>query len=166
MASYVFVRTKTPDGPAGAPPATAHPGRIRTAASGRLKGHDEAAEMTTDSTSGSAQSASPAPRKKGGRPRGTRRSAKVEVRVSAAEKAALQGSAREAGLTVSEYVRRRSLGQPVTARADRETRVLLRRIGVNLNQLARAANTSGATAASGPLEEALAQLRRVLTGLG
>ena len=122
--------------------------------------------MTTDSTSGGAQTTCPAPRKKGGRPRGSRRGTKVEVRVSAAEKAALQGSAREAGLTVSEYVRRRSLGQPVTARADRETRVLLRRIGVNLNQLARVANTSGATAASGPLEEALAQLRRVLTGLG
>lgn len=122
--------------------------------------------MTPDSTSSGAQSTSLAPRKKGGRPRGSRRGTKVEVRVSAAEKADLRGSAREAGLTVSEYVRRRSLGQPVVARADRETRVLLRRIGVNLNQLARVANTSGTAAASGPLDEALAELRRVLTGLG
>jgi len=122
--------------------------------------------MTTDSASGDAQRVTPTPRKKGGRPRGSRRGAKVEVRVSVAEKADLKGSAREAGLTVSEYVRRRSLGQPVMARADRETRVLLRRIGVNLNQLARVANTSGTPAASGPLDEVLTELRRVLTGLG
>ena len=122
--------------------------------------------MTPETTPLDAQSSSTQARKKGGRPKGSRRGAKVEVRVSAAEKAGLQCSAREAGLTVSEYVRRRSLGQPVVARADRETRVLLRRIGVNLNQLARVANTSGATAASGPLEEALAELRDVLAGLG
>lgn len=68
--------------------------------------------------------------------------------MSADEKAGLQGSAAEAGLSVSEYVRRRSLGRPVTARADRETRVLLRRIGVNLNQLARASNAAAASVAA------------------
>ena len=86
--------------------------------------------------------------------------------MSAAEKADIRSSAREAGLTVSEYVRRRSLGQPVVARADRETRVLLRRIGVNLNQLARAANTSGGSASGRQLDDALAELRDVLAGLG
>ena len=48
---------------------------------------------------------------------------------------------------------------------DRETRVLLRRIGVNLNQLARAANTPGAAVPERPLGDALDQLRRVLAGL-
>lgn len=114
---------------------------------------------------GTASAAVPKPRKKGGRPPGVRRGEKVEVRVSGAEKADLRASATEAGITVSEYVRRRSLGRPVTARADRETRVLLRRIGVNLNQLARAANTSGTPTPEARLDGALGQLRRVLAGL-
>lgn len=105
-------------------------------------------------------------RSKGGRPKGARRGAKVELRLSADEKASLQQSAGEAGLTVSEYVRRRSLGRPVAARADRETRVLLRRIGVNLNQLARSANTSGASASEQRLYEALTELRAALASLG
>ena len=122
--------------------------------------------MTPEVTPDSAQSGSAPARNKGGRPRGRRRGEKVEVRVSAAEKLDLRSSAHEAGLTVSEYVRRRSLGQPVVARADRETRVLLRRIGVNLNQLARAANTSGASASRRQLDDALAALRDVLAGFG
>ena len=122
--------------------------------------------MTPEATASAAPESGPTPRKKGGRPKGSRRGEKVEVRVSAAEKADLRGSAREAGLTVSEYVRRRSLGQPVVARADRETRVLLRRIGVNLNQLARTANASGTSAPQRQLDDALAELRRVLVGLG
>ncbi|MDT0631416.1 plasmid mobilization relaxosome protein MobC [Rubrivirga sp. F394] len=85
--------------------------------------------------------------------------------MSGAEKADLRAAATEAGITVSEYVRRRSLGRPVTARADRETRVLLRRIGVNLNQLARTANTSGAAPPEAELADSLDHLRRVLTGL-
>jgi hypothetical protein len=121
--------------------------------------------MTPEATARATPESAPTPRKKGGRPKGSRRGEKVEVRVSAAEKADLRGSAREAGLTVSEYVRRRSLGQPVVARADRETRVLLRRIGVNLNQLARAANTSGTPPPEAGLTDALDHLRRVLAGL-
>ena len=122
--------------------------------------------MTPEATASAAPESGATPRKKGGRPKGSRRGEKVEVRVSAAEKADLRSSACEAGLTVSEYVRRRSLGQPVVARADRETRVLLRRIGVNLNQLARAANASGTSAPQRQLDDALAELRRVLVGLG
>ena len=122
--------------------------------------------MTPEATPTGAESVTPPARKKGGRPKGRRRGEKVELRVSAAEKADLRGSAREAGLTVSEYIRRRSLGQSVMARADRETRVLLRRIGVNLNQLARAANASGGGVAERQLGDALGHLRRVLEGLG
>ena len=122
--------------------------------------------MTTDPTLNEAPERAVTTRKKGGRPRGSRRGEKVELRVSAAEKADLRSAAREAGLTVSEYVRRRSLGQPVVARADRETRVLLRRIGVNLNQLARAANASGASTPERQLDDALGELRRVLAELG
>ena len=122
--------------------------------------------MTPETTSTGTETTTPSARNKGGRPKGSRRGEKVELRVSAAEKADLRGSAREAGLNVSEYVRRRSLGQPVMARADRETRVLLRRIGVNLNQLARAANASGGEVAERQLGNALGHLRRVLEGLG
>lgn len=121
--------------------------------------------MTDGPASETTPPAVPRARKKGGRPPGVRRGQKVEVRVSQAEKAELRGSAEEAGITVSEYVRRRSLGRPVAARADRETRVLLRRIGVNLNQLARAANTPGTAVPERPLGDALDQLRRVLAGL-
>ena len=124
--------------------------------------HDQA---VPEPSSESVPTGGPVPRKKGGRPPGVRRGQKVEVRVSGAEKSALRESAEEAGITVSDYVRRRSLGRPVTARADRETRVLLRRIGVNLNQLARAANTSETPPAEAPLRAALDQLRRVLAGL-
>jgi hypothetical protein len=44
--------------------------------------------------------------------------------------------------------------------------VLLRRIGVNLNQLARAANAAGTSLPQRQLGGALAELRDVLAGLG
>ena len=77
-----------------------------------------------------------------------------------AERAAVHRAAADAGLSVSAFVRRRSLGRPVTARADAQARAALRRVGVNLNQLVRAANASGAAgtpAGAGPALAATAE---------
>ena len=104
---------------------------------------------------------------KGGRPRKTedeRRDARLPAsRVTAAELAHVEEQARAAGLDVSEYVRRRALGGRIAARrAATDDRALdeLNRIGVNLNQLAHAANM-GRTL-EGKLSETLDQLQRQL----
>ena len=58
-----------------------------------------------------------------------RLSAVVNVRLTAAEKARLKDDADLAGLSVSEFVRRRSLGRPIIAQADAVTIKELRRLG-------------------------------------
>ena len=58
-----------------------------------------------------------------------RLSAVVNVRLTTAEKAALKEAADLAGLSVSEYVRRRALGRAVLAQADAVTIKELRRLG-------------------------------------
>ncbi len=91
-----------------------------------------------------------------------------------AERAAVHRAAADAGLSVSAFVRRRSLGRPVTARADAQARAALRRVGVNLNQLVRAANASGASgtpAGAGPAlalaaEAVLAEVLAAVERLG
>ena len=55
--------------------------------------------------------------------------ARLDVRVSPAEKEQLGGIAREAGLAVAELVRLRALGRPVVSRTDATTIRELRRIG-------------------------------------
>ena len=71
-----------------------------------------------------------------------RRTRTVGVRVTEAEAEELQERAQAARLSMGAYLRRRGLGQRV-----RE----LNRIGVNLNQMARAMN-SGAAAPAGTRE--------------
>ncbi|MEN9544374.1 MAG: hypothetical protein RLZZ598_1207 [Pseudomonadota bacterium] len=58
-----------------------------------------------------------------------RLTAVVNVRVTTAEKAGLKEAADLAGLSVSEYVRRRALGRAVLAQADAVTIKELRRLG-------------------------------------
>jgi len=58
-----------------------------------------------------------------------RLSAVVNVRLTTAEKAGLKETADLAGLSVSEYVRRRALGRAVLAQADAVTIKELRRLG-------------------------------------
>lgn len=73
-----------------------------------------------------------------------KRSALVQARLTAAEKIYVEEQAEAAGLSTAAYVRRRILGLPVRAKASRVDASLLtelNRIGVNINQLARAANT-------------------------
>lgn len=70
------------------------------------------------------------------------------LRLSKAERAALEEKAKEAGLKLSAYLREAGLSKTVQKRnnfipqINRETYVELGRIGININQLAKAANTS------------------------
>lgn len=72
-----------------------------------------------------------------------KRTAQVAVRLSSVEIARLQEKAEQAHTNVTAFVRAAALGKPVTVRqaaSDFETRQELRRIGVNLNQIAKALN--------------------------
>lgn len=98
----------------------------------------------------------PAPAADGGRPaRGRKRGrprirpdagalVTVRFKVSAAERDELKATAKGAGLSVSEYLRRRAFGGPVARAAESivadEVRHELGKIGTNVNQLARRAN--------------------------
>jgi len=64
-------------------------------------------------------------------------------RVTAAERAFVEAEASAAGVGVAEFIRRRALGQRVTAKrvtADDQLLLELNRVGTNLNQIARAVN--------------------------
>lgn len=69
------------------------------------------------------------------------------IRVTAEELADITSRFNQAGLTASEYLRRAALSArltlPKTARADPALIAELNRIGVNLNQIARAVNSTG-----------------------
>ena len=71
-----------------------------------------------------------------------RLSAVVNVRLTAAEKARLKDDADLAGLSVSEFVRRRAFGRPIIAQADAVTIKELRRLGGLVKHLH---NESGGT---------------------
>lgn len=65
-------------------------------------------------------------------------------RVTEAEFAFIEGNAAKAGLTLADYVRRRLLGHHIPAArqaADDALLIELNRVGVNLNQIARALNS-------------------------
>lgn len=90
------------------------------------------------------------------------------LRLTPGELAVIRGKAHAAGLPVSTYLRRVALGKRVRARrgqVDRDAIYHLSKIGNNLNQLARAANTAGQVVAVELLEEALGELREVLDEL-
>ena len=82
-----------------------------------------------------------------------RRARTVGVRVTEAEAEELQERAQGARLSVGAYLRRRGLGQRVRLGAERRLGAAelreLNRIGVNLNQMARALNSG---AVSSPAE--------------
>lgn len=88
----------------------------------------------------------------------------IKARVSPAEHADILVRAAGAGLSSSEFLRRAALSIEIAAaaphEADFETVDQLRRIGVNLNQLARVANRTGYMPDG--LEEALAKVDRLL----
>ena len=89
------------------------------------------------------------------KPEAERRNRTMCVRVTTEEAATIAERAGAARMTKGAYLRRRALGQPVREaavhRLGARERVELHRIGVNLNQIARALN-SGASAPAGTLE--------------
>ena len=85
--------------------------------------------------------------------------------LTVAEKARVRREASAGGLSISEYARRRMLGRRVVPRVDADAERQLRRIGVNLNQLARVANTSGQVERGADLDALVAELRRAIAGL-
>ena len=70
------------------------------------------------------------------------------LRLSSEERAALEEKAKEAGLKLSAYLREAGLNKTISRKntlipeINRATYVELGRIGININQLAKAANTS------------------------
>ena len=92
-----------------------------------------------------------------------RRTRTVGVRVTEAEAEELQERAQAARLSMGAYLRRRGLGQWVRTTAELRE---LNRIGVNLNQMARAMN-SGAAAPAGTreaVEQVSEMVARLLAG--
>ena len=70
------------------------------------------------------------------------RSCLLKIRVSPEERDAVKATADEAGLTVSDYIRMRLARQRVRqTAAERDVLTHLARIGSNINQIARWANT-------------------------
>ena len=74
------------------------------------------------------------------KPEAKRRSLTHGLRLSPQEKKELEARADRAGLTLSEYLRRRAFGRKVQTQIEGKALKELNRIGVNLNQIARAAN--------------------------
>ena len=105
------------------------------------------------------------PNRRGGRPKKTEatgRGSRVHMLLTVAEKARVREAARRGGLSISEYVRRRTLGRPVTSRVDADAERQLRRIGVNLNQLARVANAAGQVKRGADLDALVDEIRRAI----
>jgi hypothetical protein len=66
----------------------------------------------------------------------------LKIRVTAEEREVIKATAAEAGLTVSDYTRQRLAHHRVRqTAAERDTARQLARIGTNINQIARWANT-------------------------
>ncbi len=99
---------------------------------------------------------------------GERRTRTIGVRVTEAQAAELAERAAGARMSMAAYMRSRSLGQPVRVTTERRLaaieRVELTRIGVNLNQVARALNT-GATAAPAGTREAVERVGELAAAL-
>lgn len=94
-----------------------------------------------------------------------RRDVRVNMRVSSTEAAILQQKADQAGMNITAFTRVAALGRRLPAASaqatDFETRHELRRIGTNLNQIAKAMNARR-EAIPHSLEQACAQLSAVL----
>lgn len=98
------------------------------------------------------------------KPSSDKRAQWIKARVSPAEHAEILLRAAGAGVSPSEFLRRAALTGEVVMQLPREgdfeTVDQLRRIGVNLNQLARVANVTGYVPDG--LEEALAKVDHLL----
>ena len=97
-----------------------------------------------------------------------RRTRTVGVRVTEAEAEELQERAQGARLSMGAYLRRRGLGQRVRSAIERRLGAAelreLNRIGVNLNQMARALN-SGAVSSPAETQEAVERVGELVAKL-
>ena len=97
-----------------------------------------------------------------------RRRRTIGVRVTEAEAAELRERAQAARLSVGAYLRRRALGQRVRSAVERRLGAAelreLNRIGVNLNQMARALN-SGAVSSSAETRATVEQVGEMVAKL-
>ncbi|MEL7484347.1 MAG: plasmid mobilization relaxosome protein MobC [Planctomycetota bacterium] len=104
----------------------------------------------------------------GGRPPkapAERRTDSLHADCTIADKIYVRDQAKLAGLTLSEYIRRRCLDHQVTAKTTRaDARLVheLNAIGVNLNQLARLGNSGWMGDRGGELDELSRRLSDVL----
>lgn len=92
-----------------------------------------------------------------------KRTETARFRVTVSERADLEAKANAAGLDLSEYCRRRALGYRLPAvRTGADERLLLEvnRIGVNLNQIAKAANLGRSL--DGMLTATLIDVQRIM----
>ena len=97
-----------------------------------------------------------------------RRTRTIGVRVTEAEETELRERAQAARLSVGAYLRRRALGQRVRIAAERRLGAAelreLNRIGVNLNQMARALN-SGAVSLPAETQEVVERVGELVAKL-
>jgi len=92
----------------------------------------------------------------------------TSLRLTTSERRRIRATAHAAGLSVSAFIRRAALGRRIRARRGhlrRDAIYHLSKIGNNINQLARVANTVGEVRAIELLEEAVVDLRHALAEL-
>lgn len=89
------------------------------------------------------------------------KTAQVRIRFTKTEKAEAEGLAGEAGLTLSEYIRRRALGHQVRSIADAQTINELRRIGGLLKHVHNQSDGAYSRDTAVALVEITAAIKRV-----
>ena len=94
----------------------------------------------------------------------TTRSAFIKVRFTVAEKKVVEDTAIALGMTMSDFIRQRTLEYRVRqSPLEKERNRLLARISSNMNQIARAANTYKAGMDAVRIIAALADIRETLS---
>jgi predicted DNA-binding protein len=104
----------------------------------------------------------------GGRPRKDpedRRSHTHGLRLSPNEKEKLEKRAERAGMSLSEYIRRRALGKKIKPKVEEEAIRQIRRAGVNLNQIAKWANEGKDQAVRSAAEETIEEVKQAIREL-
>jgi predicted DNA-binding protein len=94
----------------------------------------------------------------------------VPVRMTLEEKTRLEEIARDTGLSLSRYLVECGLTKDVPDQEDRQQREIalreIKRVGNNVNQIARQLNLQDGTVAHGEIAQTLATLRQVLEKMG
>lgn len=89
------------------------------------------------------------------------RTERILLRVTPAERAAIVARAQEAGLSVSQYLRARGVGERVRSIADQQTINELRRLGGLLKKVHTDSRGAYSDATSEALREIVAAIKRI-----